>query len=240
MKAVAENAKKWEDDSGKCVWSVDYERVNASSGLWISSAVSLHFTFHNLSLLTGQRSVETDAGPSFAKSPEDAVSPSAHHPFLTAWATLRKCLFHIKEERPGTVTLINALKTSHPRPVASPLHRAQWTGDKTCRADGVTNFIRQFKCIHGAPSVGGSGAWEASESHSRIQVLTLFSQERFKMNKCDGNSNNRGGAGRGNWKYDWWDEGEPRELREGGEWGNFLTWQKKRKETKLRRSSGKF
>lgn len=85
----------------------------------------LNFTFHNLSLLTGQRSVETDARPIVCKSPEDAVSPSAHNPFFTAWATLSKCLFHIKEDVPETVTLINAFKTSHPQPVASPFYKAQ-------------------------------------------------------------------------------------------------------------------
>lgn len=59
--------------------------------------------------------------------------------FLTAWATLSKCLFHIKEDGSETVTLINGVKTSHSQPVVSPFHRAQRTEDKAYRGDGVTN-----------------------------------------------------------------------------------------------------
>lgn len=69
-------------------------------------------------------------GPAICKSSKDAVSQSARQPFLTAWATLSKCLFHIKGDVAEAVTMINAFKTSHLRPVASPFHRAKGA-DKT-------------------------------------------------------------------------------------------------------------
>lgn len=55
-----------------------------------------------------------DRRPVICKSPEDAAAPSARQPPLTAWATLSECLFHIKDDVPGSVTLMNALKTSRP------------------------------------------------------------------------------------------------------------------------------
>lgn len=52
------------------------------------------------SLWTGRngRSAETDAGPSFASPRRDASPPSAREAFFTAWATLSKCLVHIKAD----------------------------------------------------------------------------------------------------------------------------------------------
>lgn len=110
-------------------------QVGVCSGRWrrprlydsdsVKEHLLLNVRFHHLCLLTGQRSAETDVGPSFANPRRDASSPSAHQPLFTAWATLSECLFHIKADVPETVTLINALKTSHPRPVASPFHKAQ-------------------------------------------------------------------------------------------------------------------
>lgn len=49
--------------------------------------------------------------PIICKPPEDAVSPSAPRPFFTAWGH-SQCLFHIKEDGPDTVTVMNAVKTS--------------------------------------------------------------------------------------------------------------------------------
>lgn len=50
--------------------------------------------------------------------------------------TLQSVWFTSKQDGPETVTLINAFKTSHPQPVASPFHKAQWTEDKTNRGRG--------------------------------------------------------------------------------------------------------
>lgn len=61
-------------------------------------------------------------GPAICKVSKDAVSQSARQPFRAAWATLSECLLHIKEDVAAAVTMINAEKTSHLRPVASPLH----------------------------------------------------------------------------------------------------------------------
>lgn len=54
-------------------------------------------------------------GPAICKFSKDAVSQSAREPFLAAWATLSKCLLHIKEDVAEPVTMMNAFKTSHLR-----------------------------------------------------------------------------------------------------------------------------
>lgn len=87
-----------------------------------------------------KRSEETDVGPAICKSSQDAVSQSARQPFLTAWATLPECLLHIKGDVAEAVTMMNALKTSHPRPVASPFPGAEAAGDRALRRS--LNFSR--------------------------------------------------------------------------------------------------
>lgn len=120
-----------------------------------------------------KKSEETDVGPAICKSSKDAVSQSARQPFLTAWATLSKCLFHIKGDVAEAVTMINAFKTSHLRPVASPFHKAKGAGDKTRRRS--LNFSPQLKCVRAAPSVGRCRTWGF---HNNTRVPTVFFVER--------------------------------------------------------------
>lgn len=76
-----------------------------------------------------------------------AFSPSPQLPFFTAWATLLTCLFHIKDDIDEKVTLINATKTSHPLPVASPFKRLQGAKDKTYME------TVSLPCYHSTPSL---------------------------------------------------------------------------------------
>lgn len=119
-------------------------------------------------------------GPAICKSSKDAVSQSARQPFLTAWATLSKCLFHIKGDVAEAVTMINVFKTSHLRPVASPFHRAKEAGDKTHRRS--LNFSPQLKCVRAAPSVGRHRTWSV---HNHTRVPTVFSSREIKFDKLD-------------------------------------------------------
>lgn len=118
------------------------------------------------------RSEETDVGPAICKCSKDAVSQSAREPFLTAWATLSKCLLHIKGDVAEAVTMMNAFKTSHLRPVASPFHAAKGARDKT--RPRSLNFSPRLKSVRAAPSVGRCRTWKLSQQHSRSHCFFFF------------------------------------------------------------------
>lgn len=118
-------------------------------------------------------------GPAICKFSKDAVSQSARQPFLAAWATLSKCLLHIKEDVAEAVTMINAFKTSHLRPVASPFHAEN--GSRS--SDAPEEPELQIKCARAAPSVGHRWNWDV---HSNTPVPTvLFFSWGFKLEKLD-------------------------------------------------------
>lgn len=109
-------------------------------------------------------------GPAICKCSKDAVSQSARQPFLTAWATPSKCLLHIKGDVAEAVTMMNAFKTSHLRPVASPFHAAKAARDKT--RPRSLNFSPRLKSVRAAPSVGRCRTWKLF-----VTTLTFLPRE---------------------------------------------------------------
>lgn len=120
---------------------------------------------------------ETDVGPAICKFSKDAVSQSARQPFLTAWATLSKCLLHIKEDVAAAVTMMNAFKTSHLRPVASPFHGAEGSGSGAPQEPEL-----QPKCARAAPSVGRRGNWGLSQPHSCSHSVLFLVRAQIRQN----------------------------------------------------------
>lgn len=107
------------------------------------------------SLLTGQRGCRDRCIPTICKSPGGCCfSISTSQPFFTAWATLPKCLFHIKDDAAQTVTLINAFKNT-PSSALSPspfLTRHKWAEDKTTggEEEGATSSDRLLPVVENA------------------------------------------------------------------------------------------
>lgn len=133
----------------------------------------MFFFFFFFKRFSTKKSEETDVGLAICKSSKDAVSQSARQPFLTAWATLSKRLFHIKGDVAEAVTMINAFKTSHLRPLASPFHGAKG-GDKTSRRS--LNFSPQLKRVRAAPPVGRRLTC-AFHNNTRVPTGVFFSRE---------------------------------------------------------------
>lgn len=130
-------------------------------------------------------------------------------------------------------------KHHNPQPVASPLHNAQRTEDKTGDTrDGVTTL--QLKCIHGAPSVGGREP-RTCQSHSSTFIFKVLNniQQRFdereREKKIGRNCfKERKKEGKKKGKYDelWWDDwgGEEPQQLQGRWWVREL---KKKKTQKI-------
>lgn len=107
--------------------------------------------------------------PVICKSPGGCCfSISTSQPFFTAWATLPKCLFHIKDDAAQTVTLINAFKNT-PSSALSPSpfltkHSERKIrrrggggggGGRRCRRERWDRLLPVVgNCIRRAPSVG--------------------------------------------------------------------------------------